>query len=120
MSAALLDWPGDIACKGEDPRLFFGEWGEDPDDREIRVAEAQAICASCPAATDCLAFAAATGQEDGIWGGRDFSLQALCRNRIHLMAGDNIMVRDGARCCRACRRETDKRSRRRQEDEVAA
>jgi WhiB family redox-sensing transcriptional regulator len=38
-----------------------------------RVAEAKARCAGCPVKAECLAYAVATNQVHGVWGGVDFS-----------------------------------------------
>ncbi|NNM44593.1 WhiB family transcriptional regulator [Knoellia koreensis] len=32
-------------------------------------AEAVAVCRSCPVARECLAYALAAGERDGVWGG---------------------------------------------------
>ena len=34
-----------------------------------RIADAKAICKTCPVRMPCLAFAVRTGQQHGIWGG---------------------------------------------------
>lgn len=54
----------DRACTEEtvDPTLFF------PDTPEQLVA-AQAVCARCPFADQCLAEARVLGTTDGVWGG---------------------------------------------------
>ncbi len=49
------------ACAGQDPELFF------PAD-DATLAEAAALCASCPARATCLALAEARS-ESGVWGG---------------------------------------------------
>jgi WhiB family transcriptional regulator, redox-sensing transcriptional regulator len=51
---------GACASHGIDPDLFFDHG---------REAEAAKICAACPVAADCLAFARSTGQRHGFWGG---------------------------------------------------
>lgn len=45
-----------------DPALFF------PDTPE-QLAAAQAVCAGCPFAAQCLREATALGTTDGVWGG---------------------------------------------------
>ncbi len=63
------EWTGSAACRqpGVDPEWFFpiGEAG--PALRE--VARAKAVCARCPVARECLAWALRVGEPDGIWGG---------------------------------------------------
>lgn len=57
-----MDWRKMAACKGMDPELWF-PLGDG--------AEARAVCARCPVADDCLAWALAIGATDGIFGGLD-------------------------------------------------
>jgi WhiB family transcriptional regulator, redox-sensing transcriptional regulator len=61
------DWRGVAACTGMDTLIFFpiGETG--PALPTVQLAKR--ICASCPAREECLEFAIATIQNDGIWGG---------------------------------------------------
>ena len=58
------DWRQDGACRGADVNVFFPETEDDE-----AVAPAKAICASCPVRVECLEFALATRQDDGVWGG---------------------------------------------------
>ena len=61
----MTDWQRSGLCVDhDDPDLWFAY---DPDDR----ARARRICARCPVRLDCAAWAVATGQRDGIWGGLD-------------------------------------------------
>ena len=60
-------WRRRAACRGEDPELFFPVGSAGP--ALAQIAEAKKICARCPVLRACLAFAMATGQESGIWGG---------------------------------------------------
>ena len=55
-------WQAEAACRGVDPDLFFPERGG-------ATAEAKAVCADCPVAVECLAYAMETYQV-GIWGGK--------------------------------------------------
>jgi WhiB family transcriptional regulator, redox-sensing transcriptional regulator len=50
-----------------DTRIFFpiGETG--PASRQVSLAKA--ACAACPVREECLEFAIATIQNDGVWGG---------------------------------------------------
>lgn len=52
----------DGACMGVDPDLFFPERG-------ASVAEAKAVCRSCPVIDACLEYALQEGIKVGIWGG---------------------------------------------------
>lgn len=65
----IEDWTSLAACRepGVDPEWFFpvGETG--PARRDVMAAKA--VCARCPVARDCLAWALRTGEPAGIWGG---------------------------------------------------
>ena len=60
-------WRSAAACQTADPELFFPI--SDSGKSLAQVAEAKAVCASCPVRRECLAFALGTGQVHGIWGG---------------------------------------------------
>jgi WhiB family transcriptional regulator, redox-sensing transcriptional regulator len=77
------DWRERAACRGTDPELFFPT-------RNIGVSDggsqyqkdinaAKAVCAGCPVRKECLDFADATHQEDGIWGGINFKEKPKAR-----------------------------------------
>jgi len=53
-------WRRLAVCAGMDPALFYPERGED-------VAQAKAICATCPVKAECLAYN--LHEKHGIWGG---------------------------------------------------
>ena len=57
------DWTRDAACRDVDPEIFFPERGHD-------ARAAKAVCARCPVASECLAYA--LKDEDayhwGVWG----------------------------------------------------
>ena len=67
MPALDQDWRSAAACRAADPDLFFpvSSSGKALDD----VAQAKAICARCRVQRECLAFALATRQHNGVWGG---------------------------------------------------
>ena len=56
------DWRADAACRDADVAIFFPATDEE-------AAPARAICATCPVRVDCLEFALATREDDGVWGG---------------------------------------------------
>jgi len=60
--AVRLDWKLKAACRDLDTSLFFP-------DSEAEADAAKAVCALCPVRQECLEFALATRQNDGIWGG---------------------------------------------------
>jgi hypothetical protein len=61
-------WADRAACRGHG-HLFYPTPFEQQLDRKQRHRAAQAICAACPVAADCLAFATNTGEQNGIWAG---------------------------------------------------
>ncbi|WP_151475933.1 WhiB family transcriptional regulator [Streptomyces albicerus] len=62
-----MEWLRRAACADEDPELFFPVGTTGPARHEI--AAAKRICARCPVSGQCLAWALATGQTSGVWGG---------------------------------------------------
>lgn len=56
-------------CRQADPELFFpiGTTGA----AAVEIQRAKAVCARCPAQRPCLAYALASRQEFGVWGGHD-------------------------------------------------
>lgn len=84
------DWTATAACRGEDPKLFFGPDGERQTEREIREEKALMVCASCPVATReaCLdaALAYKPAEQHGVQGG----MTAEQRVREHRNRGRRI------------------------------
>ncbi|MEV4032955.1 WhiB family transcriptional regulator [Streptomyces umbrinus] len=62
-----MEWLRRAACAEEDPELFFPVGSVGPAQRDI--AAAKRVCARCPVAGQCLAWALSTGQTSGVWGG---------------------------------------------------
>lgn len=63
-------WAGDARCRSEDPALFFGPNRFEPKrERIAREEAAKAICRECPSLVPCRAYALATGEAYGVWGG---------------------------------------------------
>ena len=73
------EWWSAAACRSADPDLFFPISASGP--ALEQVAEAKAICATCRARRECLAFALRTGQVHGIWGGTTEDERAAARRR---------------------------------------
>jgi WhiB family redox-sensing transcriptional regulator len=61
------DWRANGACLSADPDLFFPLSSEGASRRQ--EARAKAVCGRCGVRRECLAFALATGQVHGVWGG---------------------------------------------------
>lgn len=55
-------WRQDAACRELDTNIFFPVTDEE-------AGPAREVCASCPVREECLEFALATHQDDGVWGG---------------------------------------------------
>jgi WhiB family redox-sensing transcriptional regulator len=62
-----MDWRYNAGCLEENPELFFPIGSTGPALDQTRAAKA--VCARCPVSAQCLAWALATKQEAGIWGG---------------------------------------------------
>lgn len=56
-----------VACASVDPEVFFPPTYGATHRRE--VAAAKALCRTCAARRECLAFAVDSNEEFGIWGG---------------------------------------------------
>lgn len=56
-------WMADGNCVGLDPERFFPGRG-------ASTRPARAVCHGCPVREECLEFAMATGEKEGVWGGR--------------------------------------------------
>lgn len=87
-------WMALAKCKNTEPSLFFSH-------DEVRVREAQQVCATCPVRLACLACALDNNLSDGVWGGtseqerrrvvsvrRDRSRAA--QDEIHLVRGRSV------------------------------
>lgn len=57
------DWRGLAACRNVDTDIFFPS-------SDLFSNRAKLICSTCPVREQCLAWAVATDQRDGIWGGK--------------------------------------------------
>ena len=60
-------WIDRAACVNEDPDLFFPVGTVGP--AVCQVEAAKLVCAGCPVRQECLAWAVASGMDEGIWGG---------------------------------------------------
>jgi WhiB family transcriptional regulator, redox-sensing transcriptional regulator len=76
-------WTERAACRepGIDPELFFPVSESGP--AVGQIAAARAICARCPVAADCRAWALRTGEPTGIWGGTTPGERRLLRHAQH-------------------------------------
>lgn len=72
------DWRDQAACKDADPELFFP--------RTEVLAEAEAICESCPVRMDCLVYAIENNIEHGTWGGYGVRARKRIKRRGRVVA----------------------------------
>lgn len=87
------DWRDLAACRDHDPSMWFPEWSlfgsktRGPIDAWSYSPDAADICATCPAAEPCLAYALHRNV-DGIWAATTpiERRQLRRRYRIHLVA----------------------------------
>jgi WhiB family transcriptional regulator, redox-sensing transcriptional regulator len=63
------DWQVDAACRDMGAGLFFSPEGERGSRRVRRELAAKAICATCQVRELCAAYAIATREPYGTWGG---------------------------------------------------
>lgn len=61
------DWRDDAACREVDPELFFPTATD-----SSRATKAKSICDVCRVATQCLEYAVANPELEGVWGGTSF------------------------------------------------
>lgn len=59
------DWQLRAACRGQDTELWF------PEGIESLAIAVKSVCARCPVADECLAWALDASEAWGIWGGLD-------------------------------------------------
>ncbi len=66
-SELVTDWWPRAACQSADPELFFPVSAVGPSLEDL--SRAKAVCARCGVQQECLAYALATRQAHGVWGG---------------------------------------------------
>jgi WhiB family redox-sensing transcriptional regulator len=78
------DWMDRMACRDEDPEIFF--------DDARSFADAKAICAKCPVTENCLAWVLAADVRDGVAAGltatERFPLHAAHAHRLTRALGE--------------------------------
>ena len=70
----LTSWRRQAACRDMDTDVFFPLTDEE-------AGPAKAVCATCPVRAECLEFALASRQHDGVWGGLTESERRRLRRR---------------------------------------
>jgi WhiB family redox-sensing transcriptional regulator len=71
---SLENWRQQSACRDLDPNIFFPASDGD-------AGQAKAVCASCSVRQECLEYAVATRQDDGVWGGLNETERRRLRRR---------------------------------------
>lgn len=69
------EWMADAACRDVHPTVFY------PTSNDL-VVIAKDHCRRCDVQAECLAYAIATGETHGIWGGLDESQRRQARRRL--------------------------------------
>jgi WhiB family transcriptional regulator, redox-sensing transcriptional regulator len=80
-----LDWARRAACRGQ-TALFFPTHAERPGARELREAQARAVCLACPVLQQCRA-SARQDHEYGFWGGETEEERAVAGYPVALPVG---------------------------------
>lgn len=78
------EWRESAACRGADPELFFPGRGNS-------LAPAKAVCRECPVRPECLEYALANGERQGVWGGTsERERRRIQRRRPLIAAGEPV------------------------------
>ncbi|RCH65586.1 WhiB family transcriptional regulator [Streptomyces sp. SDr-06] len=78
-----MDWRHQASCREEDPELFFPIGTTGP--ALVQIEEAKAVCRyRCPVREQCLRWALASGQDEGVWGGLSADERRLIKRRAAL------------------------------------
>lgn len=72
-------WMDRSACLGTDPDLFFPTRGDDQ-------TAAKRVCAGCQVRVECLEYALATNERNGIWGGLSERERRRMRRQLKAVA----------------------------------
>lgn len=100
------EWREHAACKGMDPDIFFPERGDD-------VTTAKATCAGCQVRRECLDWALAVPEKDGIWGGLSPRARRGIRVPLNVNCGTHSKYVKGCRCDRCRQANTEYQRKRR-------
>ena len=82
----ILSWQERGRCRDLDVELFYPSSDDESlAQRHLREAAAKAVCGGCPVRAECLAWALASGERFGVWGGKnERERQALAGRRRRL------------------------------------
>lgn len=100
-------WREAAACRGVAVEVFFppermDRYGRAEQPEAAAVARATAVCRSCPVVAPCLAWAMATNQPDGVFGGLSAVQRRRLRRGTGFCAGCGVAVSDRAQRCGPC------------------
>lgn len=102
-----LDWHHQAACKDLPVLLFFPPEGERQPERDLREANAKAVCNTCPVRMRCLEEALQRNDKHGIWGGLNPDERVSVRRRLQRTGALSLVARPRPRvtvtekqCCR--------------------
>jgi WhiB family redox-sensing transcriptional regulator len=87
------DWWRLAACRDAEPELFFPISARPV--LHSAIKHAKLICARCPVQSECLDYALANRQEQGIWGGLTDEERRLLRRRLS-RSGRTTLTREAA------------------------
>ena len=65
----LLAWQRHAACRGLEADIFYPTDSDGSGDDDAAF-EAKAVCAACAVSGECLEYAIAVREKDGVWGGQ--------------------------------------------------
>lgn len=68
-------WRDRAVCRSMGPTMFFGV-NQPGLSRKAEVAEAIAVCKTCPVRKECFNYAKQNDERFGVWGGVDFFLSS--------------------------------------------
>lgn len=85
IDAQATVWMRDAVCAQTDPEAFY------PDEHGS-VAPAKAVCAVCPVLAECRAYALATDQRFGVWGGLSAKQRSVLRRQRRTADADRLVA----------------------------
>ena len=69
LATDLLAWQHHAACRGLEAEIFYPSDSDGTGDEE-GAFEAKAVCAACAVSGECLEYALAVREKEGVWGGQ--------------------------------------------------
>ena len=69
LTTDLLAWQRHAACRGLEAEIFYPPESDGAGDDD-GAFEAKAVCAACAVSGECLEYAIAVREKEGVWGGQ--------------------------------------------------